>query len=87
VLVTTRYTSVASIAASISVPPLVFAFGGSWPEVLFAVGAAAAIIVLHHANIERLLAGTENRFTLRLPRVRRRTPAPAVATDRTPGAR
>jgi glycerol-3-phosphate acyltransferase PlsY len=90
VLLTTRYTSVASIAASLSLPPLVFAFGGSWVEVLFTVGAAAAIIVLHHANIERLRAGTENRFTLRLPGVHRRTPAPvaaAAAADRTPRAR
>jgi acyl phosphate:glycerol-3-phosphate acyltransferase len=90
VLLTTRYTSVASIAASLSLPPLVFAFGGSWPEVLFTVGAAAAIIMLHLPNIARLLAGTENRITLRLPGVRRQSPAPVAATaaaDRTPRAR
>ena len=76
VLLATRYTSVASIAASLALPPLVLAFGGSWPEVLFTLGAAAAIIVLHRANLERLARGTENRFALRLPGLRRRAPSP-----------
>ena len=79
VLLATRYTSVASIAASLALPPLVLAFGGSWPEVLFTLGAAAAIIVLHRANIERLARGTENRFALRLPGLRRRAPSPVAA--------
>ena len=69
----------ASIAASLALPPLVLAFGGSWPEVLFTLGAAAAIIVLHRANIERLARGTENRFALRLPGLRRRAPSPVAA--------
>ena len=90
VLLATRYTSVASITASLALPPLVLVFGGSWPEALFTLGAAAAIIVLHRANIERLARGTENRFTLRLPGRRRPGPAPvaaAAAGDRTPPAR
>jgi hypothetical protein len=33
--------------------------------VVFAAGAALAILLLHRANIARLLSGTENRFTLR----------------------
>ena len=80
VLVATRYTSVASITASLALPPLVLVFGGSLAEVLFTAGAAAAIIVLHRANIQRLRHGDENRFTLRLPRLRRRAPAPVPAT-------
>ena len=79
VLLATRYTSVASITASLALPPLVLVFGGSLAEVLFTVGAAAAIIVLHRANIQRLRHGDENRFTLRIPRLRRRAPAPVPA--------
>ena len=90
VLLATRYTSVASITASLALPPLVLVFGGSWAEVLFTVGAAIAIIALHRANIERLMQGTENRFTLRLPGLRRRPAAPvaaAAAVDQTPPVR
>jgi acyl phosphate:glycerol-3-phosphate acyltransferase len=79
VLLATRYTSVASITASLALPPLVLVFGGSLAEVLFTAGAAAAIIVLHRANIQRLRHGDENRFSLRLPRLRRRAPAPVPA--------
>jgi glycerol-3-phosphate acyltransferase PlsY len=39
----------------------------SWPVVAFAAGAAAAVVVLHRANIARLRAGTENRFRFRRP--------------------
>jgi glycerol-3-phosphate acyltransferase PlsY len=81
VLLATRYTSVASITASLVLPALVLVFGGTWAEVLFTLGAAIAIIVLHRANIERLLHGNENRFTLRLPGLHRRSPAPVVVGD------
>jgi hypothetical protein len=57
-------------------------FGGSWAEVIFAVGAAAAIAVLHRANIERLLHGTENRFTLLRGGGHRRRPAPVPGSHR-----
>lgn len=90
VLLATRYTSVASITASVALPPLVLVFGGSWPEVLFTIGAAVAIIALHRANIQRLRQGTENRFAIHLPGLRRRAPAPVaavVAADQTPPAR
>jgi glycerol-3-phosphate acyltransferase PlsY len=90
VLLATRYTSVASVTASIALAPLVFAFGGTWAEVIFTACAAAAIVVLHRANIERLWRGTENRFSIRLPRLHRRGPSPVAAatagTDHTPPA-
>jgi acyl phosphate:glycerol-3-phosphate acyltransferase len=78
VLLATRYTSVASITAALALPVLVLVFGGSWLEVLFTVGAAAAIVLLHRANIERLRHGTENRFTLLRggARSHRTTPVP-----------
>ena len=84
VLLATRYTSVASITASLVLPALVLVFGGTWAEVFFTLGAAIAIIVLHRANIERLMHGNENRFTLRLPGLHRRAPAPAIVSDPTP---
>ncbi len=87
VLLATRYTSVASITASLVLPALVLVFGGTWAEVFFTLGAAIAIIVLHRANIERLLHGNENRFALRLPGLHRRAPAPVVVSDPTPPVR
>jgi acyl phosphate:glycerol-3-phosphate acyltransferase len=86
VLLTTRYTSVASIAGAVALPLLVVAFGGSWPDLLFTGGAAAAILALHRANIERLLKGTENRFTFHRREVtaHRRPPPDPVSPD--PGA-
>jgi glycerol-3-phosphate acyltransferase PlsY len=87
VLLATRYTSVASITASLVLPALVLVFGGTWAEVFFTLGAAIAIIVLHRANIERLLHGNENRFTLRLPGLHRRRRAPVVVSDPTRPAR
>jgi len=63
---TTRYVSLASILGAISVPVIV-AFYPQQPgkSSLLAISAvAAALIVLRHkANIQRLLNGTENRFT------------------------
>lgn len=69
-----RYASVASIVAACSLPAVALALGEPWPVVAFAVGAAAAVVVLHRGNIRRLRAGTENRF-----RFRRRRGEPARA--------
>jgi glycerol-3-phosphate acyltransferase PlsY len=78
----TRYASVASMAAALSLPVTAALLGYSWPVILFAALAAAAVLFLHRANIKRLLQGEENRFVLkrrgaREPRTRRpdvRTP-------------
>src|SRR3954454_14020198 len=61
----TRYTSVASLTAAVTLPLFALFFGASWPVVAFAAGAAVAIFVLHRANIARLLTRSENRFELR----------------------
>jgi acyl phosphate:glycerol-3-phosphate acyltransferase len=76
VFVATRYASVASIAAGISLPLFALAFDASWPVLAFTIGAALAIVALHHANIVRLARGQEPRA--RLPVVRgRRAQAPS----------
>jgi acyl phosphate:glycerol-3-phosphate acyltransferase len=60
-----RYASLASILAALSLPVIAALLDASWPVILFAAGAAAAVVVLHRANISRLRAGTENRFRFR----------------------
>jgi glycerol-3-phosphate acyltransferase PlsY len=60
----TRYTSVASMLSALSLPLFTLAFGSSRLVVAFSCGAALAILLLHRANIGRLLSGTENRFQL-----------------------
>jgi glycerol-3-phosphate acyltransferase PlsY len=61
----TRYASVASMVGAASLPAVAAALGYPWPVIAFGGAAAAAVVVLHKANIRRLLAGTENRFQLR----------------------
>jgi len=63
--VLSRYASLASMLAAVSLPLGALALGESWPVVAFAGLAAAAVIVLHRANIRRLRTGTESRFDLR----------------------
>jgi glycerol-3-phosphate acyltransferase PlsY len=70
VFLATRYTSIASMTGAVSLPVLVLVFGGSWPVFAFALGAALAILVLHRANIKRLVRGQENRFEIRRRRPR-----------------
>ena len=61
----TRYASIASMGAAVSLPLFAVILGASWPVVAFTGGAAIAIVVLHRGNIARLARGTENRFVLR----------------------
>jgi acyl phosphate:glycerol-3-phosphate acyltransferase len=72
----TRYASLASMLAALSLPVAAVLMGEPWPVIVFAAGAAAAVVLLHRANLARLLAGTENRFVLR--RRRGQTSAPAA---------
>lgn len=62
-----RYASVASMLAACSLPIVAVLIGEPWPVIVFAVVAAAAVVVLHRANIRRLLSGTESRFSFRRP--------------------
>jgi glycerol-3-phosphate acyltransferase PlsY len=56
---------VASIASALLLPVYIWAFGGDWPVITFGSLTAVAIVLLHKANMRRLLDGTENRFRFR----------------------
>ena len=62
---TTRYASVASMAAAVSLPLWSWLLGYPWPVIVFAGVAAAGVVALHRANIGRLARGEEHRFALR----------------------
>jgi len=64
VLATWRYVSLGSIIAAAAFPGLVYLLNRAPTKtiVLGAVGAAVLIIGSHHANIRRLLHGTENKI-------------------------
>lgn len=60
----TRYASVASVTAAASLPLWAWLFGYPWPVIAFGAAAGAGVLVLHRANLGRLLHGEENRSTL-----------------------
>jgi acyl phosphate:glycerol-3-phosphate acyltransferase len=60
-----RYASLASISAAVSLPFAALALDEPWPVLVFVTAAAAGVLLLHRANVGRLRAGTENRFDLR----------------------
>ena len=59
----TRYASVASITAALSLPLWAWLIGYPWPVVAFAGAAALGVLLLHRANLGRLWRGEEHRFT------------------------
>jgi acyl phosphate:glycerol-3-phosphate acyltransferase len=65
VFLLSRYASLASIVAALSLPILAVVLGEPWPIIVFGVIAAVGVVLLHRANIGRLRAGTESRFRLR----------------------
>jgi glycerol-3-phosphate acyltransferase PlsY len=65
VFLLTRYASLASMTAAVALPFVGLALGEPWPVLAFATLAAVAVLVLHRANIARLRAGTESRFSFR----------------------
>jgi acyl phosphate:glycerol-3-phosphate acyltransferase len=64
VFFTLRYPSLASIVSAVSLPLWSWLLGYPWPVTVFGAVAAAAVIVLHRANVKRLVRGEENRSTL-----------------------
>ena len=66
-----RYISLGSIIATAAFPVLVhFLKHAPLPIVLGAAGSAVVIIAQHHANIRRLLSGTENKIGRKKSEVR-----------------
>jgi glycerol-3-phosphate acyltransferase PlsY len=61
----TRYVSLASIAATVALPPAAWILGSPMPVVVAAVGSAILILFRHRANWSRLRAGTERRVGAR----------------------
>ena len=61
----TRYVSLASMAATVALPPVAWLLGSPLPVVLAAAGSAVLILFRHRANWHRLRAGTERRVGVR----------------------
>jgi glycerol-3-phosphate acyltransferase PlsY len=57
-----RYVSLASIVGAFWLPVFVWIFGYSTQRISIAAVMAALAIYKHKSNIQRLVAGTENRF-------------------------
>ncbi len=57
----TRYVSLASVAASLSLPPATWLTEGSTTMILITSGLTTLALYKHRANIRRLLQGTEHR--------------------------
>ena len=59
---TTRYISVGSMLAVMSLPGLVFVTNGDASAIVSAVGAAGLVVFRHRSNLVRLRAGSEHRL-------------------------
>ena len=64
VFFTLRYPSLASMVSAVSLVAWSVLLGYPWPVTVFAALAAAGVVLLHRANLRRLLRGEENRSTL-----------------------
>jgi glycerol-3-phosphate acyltransferase PlsY len=61
----TRYISLGSVAATLSLPPIAMATGSPAPIVMSAAAAAALVIFRHRSNLARVRLGTERRLGAR----------------------
>ena len=73
----TRYASVASITAAVSLPFWAWLYGYPWPVIAFAVAAGVGVVFLHRANIGRLWRGEESRIELRRRTAQSAVPPPS----------
>jgi glycerol-3-phosphate acyltransferase PlsY len=60
----TRYASVASMVAALSLSLSAWLLGYPWPVIVFGGFAGIGVLLLHRANLGRLFRGEENRSTL-----------------------
>jgi glycerol-3-phosphate acyltransferase PlsY len=58
----TRYVSLASISATLALPPMAWMFGAPGPVVFVSAGTAVLILFRHRSNWHRLRMGTERRM-------------------------
>ena len=58
----TKYVSLASLLATIALPPIAYAVGSPAPAVAAAIAASALIVFRHRSNLGRLRTGTERRI-------------------------
>jgi glycerol-3-phosphate acyltransferase PlsY len=61
----TKYVSLASVISAIAMPIVVFFFGYSLPYVLMSIFAGAFAVYRHKGNLQRLLSGTESKFSFK----------------------
>jgi acyl phosphate:glycerol-3-phosphate acyltransferase len=73
----TRYASVASIVAAISLGLWAWLLGYPWPVIVFGGFAGVGVLLLHRTNLRRLWRGEESRFHLR--RKRSSGPSPSAS--------
>jgi acyl phosphate:glycerol-3-phosphate acyltransferase len=64
IVITTRYTSVASMTGAVLAAPLAWALGYPWSSIVFVAVAAVAVLTLHRGNLMRLVRGQELRIDL-----------------------
>jgi acyl phosphate:glycerol-3-phosphate acyltransferase len=57
----TRYSSLAGLAASAAMPPMLWFLADQWTAILF-VPLTLLLWIMHRANIARLLGGTESKI-------------------------
>lgn len=77
VLAVSRIVSLSSIAGAIAVSLLMLLFRQPLPYLLFALAGGLYVILRHHSNIQRLLAGTEPRLG------QKRSPEPEASLNST----
>jgi acyl phosphate:glycerol-3-phosphate acyltransferase len=58
----TRFVSLGSVAATVTLPSIALASGAPPQVLIAAIGAGALILFRHRANVGRLLRGTERRM-------------------------
>jgi glycerol-3-phosphate acyltransferase PlsY len=61
----TKYVSLGSVLATLTLPPIAYALGSPLPVMAAACGACALILFRHRTNVVRLRAGTEQRLGAR----------------------
>jgi glycerol-3-phosphate acyltransferase PlsY len=62
VLLATRFVSLASITAAITLPVALWGTGASRPVLVAGIALALLVVIRHRSNVARLAAGTESRI-------------------------